>query len=250
MAKITRGGSMKAVAMIVLGLIATASLVVIIIFGVKISNLASSASEGIESSDINFRAEAAEMSSEEVASLMPVAQALAGDSFVVQGTTDLPSGTTAVTIPGIDINLNENTESRASVEASGWAFNQQYAAPDNITSEVILSDNSGNNIIFLATTPPEYETPSTPSEYVVDFAGQYSSMLALLGFDVDTRSFITGNHLQTITATQEDAVVEVRAWIDPGDNEQVNIAVLKSTPQDIGIAAVDFATFAALLGGT
>ncbi|MFC1924177.1 hypothetical protein ACFLXA_02290 [Chloroflexota bacterium] len=249
MATITRGGSMKAVAMIVLGLMATASLVVIIIFGVRISNLASSASGGIDSSDVTFRAEAADMSSEAVARLMPVAQALAGDSFVVQGTADLPPGTTAVTITGIDINLNENTESKASAEASGWAFTRQYTSPDNITSEAFLSDNSGNIIVFFATTPSEYKTPSDPSDFVVNFALQYSSMLALLGYDVGTSSSISGNYLQTITATQEDAVVEIRVWIDHGDASQVNIAVLKSTPEDISTAAADFANFAALLGG-
>ena len=44
-------------------------------------------------------------------------------------------------------------------------------------------------------------------------------------------------------------MVEARVWIDPSDpTNQVNIAVLKSTPEDISIAGADLATFAALLG--
>lgn len=244
-ALITRGSSMKAIAMIILGLIAVASLAVMIIFGVRISHLASSIAEGTDSSDVTIKAEAVGISSPSVAWLMPLVQAFAGDSFVVQGTTDLPQGTTSVTMPRININLNENAESQASVEASGWTITQRYTTPDNITSEAILSDNSDNNIIFAATKPP---VGQTPSDYVTDFAGQYSSMLDLLGFDISTSSSTSENQLQTVTAEQEDTMVEVRVWIDPGDTNQVNIAVLKSTPEDIR-AAADFATFAALLGG-
>ncbi len=245
-ATITRGSSTKAMAMIILGLIATASLIAIIIFGVRISHLASSASEETESSDITYKVEVADMSSEAVARLVPLVQAFAGDSFIVKGTTDLDPGTTTVTIPGIDIDLNANTDSQDSVEASGWAFTQWYTTPDNITSEAIMSDDSDNNIIFATTTPPEYKNPS---EYMIEFAGEYYSIFALLGFDVSISSSITGNQLQTITAIQEGTVVEVRVWIDPDDTDQVNIALLKSTPEDISTAAADFATFAALLGG-
>ena len=243
---INRGSSKKVIAMIILGLIAAASLAVIAIFGVRISHLASSISDGTDSSDVTIKAEAVGISSPSVAWLMPMAQAFTGDNFVVQGTTDLPPRTTTVSMPRINIDLNANASSQASAEASGWTFTQRYTTPDNITSEAILSDNSDNNIIFAATAPPGGQTPS---DYVTNFVGQYASMLDLLGFEVSISSSAIGNQLHTLTAIQEDTVVEARVWIDPTDSNQVNIAVLKSTPQDISVASADFATFAALLGG-
>jgi hypothetical protein len=238
---------MKVIAMAVLGVIAAASIAVMAVFGVKVSPLASSISNGMDFSDVTVKVEAVGISSSSVASLMPLAQALAGDSFVVQGTTDLPPGTTTVTISRLNINLNANTQSQARAEASGWTFTQQYTTPDNNTSVAVLSDNSGNNLVFAATTPPAGQTPS---DYVTNLARQYSDMLTLFGFDVSTSSSTTGNQLQTLTARQGDTVVEGRFWIDPSDpTNQVNIAVLKSTPEDISIAGADFTTFAALLGG-
>ncbi len=248
--RITQGNAMKTITMIVLGLIATASLIMMIIFTVWISHLATSAFEETESSDVTYKVEVADMSPEAVARLVPLVQVFSGDSFIVKGTTDLDPGITTVNIPGIDIDLNENTDSQDSVEASGWAFTQWYTTPDNITSEAILSDNSDNNIIFTATRPNEYENPSEPSDYIIEFTGEYYSIFALLGFDVSiSPPSITGNQLQVISAVQEGTVVEVRVWIDPGDTDQVNIALLKSTPEDISIAEADFDAFAALMGG-
>lgn len=249
MATITRGSTMRTVAIVILGLIAVVSLTIMVFFGVRIAHLTSSASGGTDSSDVTYKVEVAGMSSSSVASLMPLGQAFYGDSFIVRGTTDLLPGTVTVAIPGIKIDLNENMDSQDSVEASGWAITQSYTTPDNVTSEAILSDNSGSNIIFAATIPTEHETPSDPSDYVIDYAEQYSNILTLLGFDISSTSSATGNNLQTISATQEDAVVEMRVWIDQSNNNKVNIAVLKSTPDDISISAADFATFAALLGG-
>jgi len=245
--RINQGNTVKVITMTVLGLIATASLIVMIIFAVRISHLASSAFEETESSDITYKVEAAGVSSEAVARLVPLVQAFSGDtSIVVQGTTDLDPGTTIVTIPGIDIDLNANTDSQHSVEISGWGFTQQYTTPDEVTSETVMSDNSDNSITFVATRPLEYdENPSDPTDYIVVYIEEYSSIFALLGFDVSPA--IIENQIYTIKAEQEGTVIEMRVWIDPDDTEQVNIALLKSTPEDKSIASEDFAIFAALL---
>jgi hypothetical protein len=234
---------MKRIVLAIICVIAAASIAVIAVLGVRISPLVSSISEGMDFEDVTLKAEAVDLpSSSAVASLMPLAQAFTGDSFVVSGTT-VPPIPSAVNIPGLNINLNANSQSRAAVERSGWTFTQQYTTPDETTSVAVLSDDSGNNSVFAITTSPEGQTPS---EYIADLA----DMLRLFGFDVDTSSSTTGNQVQTVTATQGDTVLEAQAWVDPTDPTKVNIAALKSTEEARGIAEADFAAFVALRGGT
>lgn len=242
--------TIKRISLIVVLVITAASLTVIAVMAAKISPLITSISEQSDVSfdDLSIKAEASGISSSSIASLMPLAQAFAGESFAVQGTIDLPAGTTAVTLPGLDLNLMETAQAQAAVQASGWAITQKYTTPDSGTSVAVLTDDNDNNTVFAVTTPPAGQTPA---EYIAAVTTDYSDMATLFGFDVTSSSVTTVGGLTTITATQGDTVLKAEAWVDPSNPTKVNIAALKTTADTMNLtqAEKDFAAFVALQGG-
>ncbi len=202
--------SPRAIALVVLILIATASVAIVGVRASQIYSLAVSSTDGFDVSEADVKVTGEFPSA---ITFMPVVQAFAGASFGLEGTTSLPPQTASVSTAGFDFGLTD------SLLEEGWAFSQVYE--DENISTALIEDEEGNKVVVATTEQDD------PSQLLSDIEDQYSDILPLLGFEVISSAFEADS--MELVFSQENLTLEAQAWIALEEPDKLYVAVLTTT---------------------